>query len=63
MKRAEPNHGDDTGNLNHGQLGNSRGQNVSFLDSEDCIWHENPSEEVITYVGNGTFCAVLEYNR
>jgi hypothetical protein len=43
--------------------GNSRGQNVSFLDSEDCIWHENPREEVITFGGNGRFYAVLEYNR
>lgn len=41
----------------------SGSQNASFLDSEDCMWHENPSEKIITIVGNGTFGAVLKYNR
>jgi hypothetical protein len=38
----------------HEQL-NSNGEAISFLDSEDRSWHENPSEQIITMVGNGTF--------
>lgn len=58
----EASHQSQSGDSPDNSPGSSRGQNVSFLDSEDCLWHENPSEEIITVMGNGTACATLEYN-
>ena len=36
------------------QIDGEDGQNVSFLDGPDLLWHENPVERVIASVSNGT---------